>query len=113
MDIFISSVGRDLKPERQAVIGEVLKLGDRPIGMEYFGASPEPPLEECLSQLADADLMILVLGPSYGFVHPGTGLSYTENEFRYAQKSGIDVLAFAAEKLSDKVIAANDATAIG
>src|SRR5713101_7397343 len=30
---------------------------------------------------------------------------------RYAQKSGIDVLAFAAEKLSDKVIAANDATA--
>jgi hypothetical protein len=112
MDIFISSVGRDLKPERQAVIGEVLKLGDRPIGMEYFGASPEPPLEECLSQLADADLMILVLGPSYGSVHPGTGLSYTENEFRYAQKSGIDVLAFAAEKLSDKVIAANDATAV-
>jgi hypothetical protein len=65
MDIFISSVGRDLKAERQAAIREVLRLGDRPIGMEYFGASPEPPLEECLSQLADADLMILVLGPSY------------------------------------------------
>lgn len=111
MNIFISSVGKDLKSERQAVINEILKLGDRPIGMEYFGASPEPPLEECLSQLADADLMILVLGPSYGSVHPGTGLSYTENEFRYAQKSGIYVLAFLAEKLSDKVIAANDASA--
>jgi hypothetical protein len=112
MDIFISSVGKDLKPEREAVTREVLKLGDRPIGMEYFGASPEPPLEECLLQLADADLMVLVLGPSYGSVHPGTGLSYTENEFRYAQKSGIDVLAFLAEKLSDKISAANDATAV-
>lgn len=111
MHIFISSVGRDLKPERQAVISEILKLGDRPIGMEYFGASPEPPLEECLSQLADADLMILVLGPSYGSIHAGTGVSYTENEFRYAQKSGIDVLVFAAEKLGDKITAANDATA--
>jgi hypothetical protein len=108
VDIFISSVGRDLKPERQAVISEVLKLGDRPIGMEYFGASPEPPLEECLSQLANADLMILVLGPSYGSVHSGTGFSYTENEFRYAEKSGIDVLAFVAEKLNDGLITAND-----
>jgi hypothetical protein len=111
VDIFISSVGRDLKAERQVVISEVLKLGDRPIGMEYFGASPEPPLEECLSQLADAHLMILVLGPSYGSVHAGTGVSYTENEFRYAQKSGIDVLVFMVEKLTDKITAANDATA--
>lgn len=110
MDIFISSVGKGLKAERHAVIGEVLKLGDRPIGMEYFGASPEPPLEECLSQLADADLMILVLGPSYGSIHSGTSVSYTENEFRYAQKSGIDVLAFAAEKLGDKITEENDAT---
>jgi Domain of unknown function (DUF4062) len=112
MDIFISSVGKDLKLERDAVTREVLKLGDRPIGMEYFGASPGPPLEECLSQLASANLMILVLGRSHGFVHPGTGFSYTETEFRYAQKSGIDVLAFPAEKLSDKVIATNDATAV-
>src|SRR5208282_340024 len=112
MDIFISSVGKALKAERQAVRDEVLKLGDRPIGMEYFGASPEPPLEECLAQLADADLMILVLGPSYGSVHSGTGVSYTENEFRYAQNAGIDVLVFAAENLSDKLIAANEATAV-
>jgi Domain of unknown function (DUF4062) len=111
MDIFISSVGRELKLERQAVIREVLKLGDRPIGMEYFAASPEPPLEECLSQLADADLMILVLGPSYGSIHAATGISYTENEFRYARNAGIDVLAFAMERLADRIVAANDATA--
>jgi hypothetical protein len=66
--------------------------------MEFFGASPEPPLEECLSQLADADLRILIFGPSYGSIHSGTGISYTENEFRYTQKAGIDVLAFAVEK---------------
>jgi hypothetical protein len=110
MDIFVSSVGRDLKAERKAAIAEILKLGDRPIGMEYFGASPEPPLEECLLQLADADLMVLILGPSYGSIHPGTGLSYTENEFRYAKESGIEVLVFAAEKLSEKIPSANDAT---
>jgi hypothetical protein len=110
MDIFISSVGKDLRLERQAVISEALKLGDRPIGMEYFGASPEPPLEECLSQLSDADLMILILGPSYGSIHSGTGVSYTENEFRYAQEAGIGVLAFAVEGLTGKIAAANDAT---
>jgi hypothetical protein len=108
MDIFLSSVARDLKDERQAVVRQILKVGDRPIGMEYFGASPAPPLEECLSKLAEADLMILVLGPSYGSIHSGTGISYTENEFRYAQKAGIDVLAFAVEKLDEKIRIAND-----
>src|SRR5258708_4203954 len=111
MDSFIRSFGRDRKGERDGAIWWVWKVGERRMGMEYCGASPEPPLEECLSQLADADLMILVLGPSYGSVHSGTGVSYTENEFRYARKSGLDVLAFAAERLGDKITAANDVTA--
>ena len=80
-----------------------MKVSDRPIGKEYLGTSPEPPLEESLSELAEADLMILILGPSYGSTHSGTGISYTENEFKYAQKAGIDVLAFAVEKLDEKI----------
>ena len=111
MDIFISSVGKGLKQERQAAISQVLKLGDRPIGMEHFGSSIDPPLEECLSQLADADLMILILGTYYGSIHSATGISYTENEFRYAKQSGIDVLAFALESLRKKISVANDQTA--
>jgi hypothetical protein len=108
MQIFLSSVAKDLKNERQAVIQQISKLGDRPIGMEYFGAAPQPPLDECLAKVEEADLMILVLGPSYGSIHPETGVSYTENEFQHARKIGIDILVFVVPKLADKIAAAND-----
>src|SRR6266404_853573 len=108
MQIFLSSVARDLKNERQAVIHQISKLGDRPIGMEYFGAGPQPPLDECLAKVEEADLMVLVLGSSYGSIHSETGISYTENEFHHAKKIGIDILVFAVTKLADKMATAND-----
>lgn len=83
MKIFISSTSGGLGAERKRVTETILKMRHEPIGMEYFSASPQPPLEECLSKVEEADLFILILGPSYGSVHSGTGLSYTENEYRH------------------------------
>ncbi len=109
MQIFVSSVARDLKSEREAVIRQILKLGDRPIGMEYFGSTPQPPLEECLAKVEECDLMVLILGTSYGSVHAGTGISYTESEFRHAKQLGIEVLVFTVDDLTEKIDSCNDA----
>jgi hypothetical protein len=106
MNIFVSSVG-GLKHERQALIRQIADIGDRAIAMEHFGANPTPPLEECFAQLDEADFMVLVLGPSYGCIHDGTGLSYTENEFRYARKRKIPVLAFRIKNLDEAITSEN------
>jgi hypothetical protein len=107
MQIFVSSVGSDLRTERETAISQILKLGDRPIAMEHFGSTFQPPLEECLAKVEDSDLVILILGPSYGSVHAGTGISYTENEFNHAKQIGIDVLVFIVEDLGPKIDATN------
>lgn len=103
MKIFVSSVAKDLKGERDAVTRQILKLGDTPIAMEHFGSTPYPPLEECLGKVEESDLMVLILGPSYGSVHVGTDISYTENEFKHAKQIGIDILAFAVADLKAKI----------
>ncbi len=107
MNIFVSSAGANLTNERKAVLKQLATMGHRAIAMEDFGASPNPPLEECFAKLDNADLMILILGPTYGSIHAGTGLSYTENEFKYALKLKVPVLAFAAADLDRLIVASN------
>jgi predicted TIM-barrel fold metal-dependent hydrolase len=107
MKIFVSSVRAGLEAERNAVTDTILELQQEPIGMEHFSASPDPPLEECLSRVEEADVLILILGPAYGSIHSGTGLSYTENEYRHAKKLGLDVIAFPVEDLDAKIGVAN------
>jgi hypothetical protein len=107
MKVFISSVHAGLEPERKAVIDAILNLQHEPIAMEHFSASPEPPLEECLSRVEESDILILILGLSYGSIHTGTGLSYTENEYRHAKKLGLEVLGFWVQGLESKIDGAN------
>jgi uncharacterized protein DUF4062 len=103
MNIFVSSVKGGLEVERQAVCKQILSLGDHPIAMEYFSASTEPPLDECLAQLDDTDMMVLLLGASYGSIHAATRRSYTHNEFKHANTRCIDVLAFAVGNLEQEI----------
>lgn len=62
--------------------------------MEKFVASNEVPLEECLRQLRESDLVVLLLGGRYGSLDPETGLSITELEYRTARDLGLPVLVF-------------------
>jgi len=107
MNIFVSSVAADLKRQRRATLKQIVGMGDRAIAMEDFGASPNPPLEECFAKLDEADLMVLILGPTYGSIHATSDLSYTENEFRYAIKRNLPVLAFTVRDL-DRAVATNN-----
>jgi hypothetical protein len=59
---------------------------------EDFGASPHSPQVACLTGLRQSDVVVLILGESYGAIQP-SGLSATHEEYRDA-KERKPVLAF-------------------
>ena len=66
--------------------------------MEMFGARPELPLDVCLEELRQSNLVVLIVGHEYGSIEPESGLSYTHREFKEALECGIDVLALLVAK---------------
>lgn len=93
MKVFISSLITGFGSERQAVKRAVTTLRYEPIMAEDFGAQPNSPQIACLQGVRQADMVVLVLGESYGAVQPGSGLSATHEEYREARATK-PVLAF-------------------
>jgi hypothetical protein len=91
--VFVSSVSKGLEDARARLIA-VLRKADYDVrAMEDFGAQSVPPLDVCLRQLRDSDVVALIVGPRYGSELPD-GISYTHAEFREAQARSVPVLAF-------------------
>jgi hypothetical protein len=84
MKVFISSLIAGMKPLRQAARVAVTTLRHEPLMAEDFGAQPLPPQIACLTGVRQADLVILILGESYGTIQP-SGLSATHEEYREAR----------------------------
>lgn len=93
MKIFISSLIAGFGPQRQAAKAGVTTLRHVPVMAEDFGALPTSPQVACLQGLRQSDMVVLVLGDSYGAVQPGSGLSATHEEYREARQTK-PVLAF-------------------
>lgn len=93
MKVFISSLIAGFGPQRQAARTAVTTLRHEPIMAEDFGALPASPQVACLQGLRQSDMVVLVLGDSYGAVQPGSGLSATHEEYREARQTK-PVLAF-------------------
>jgi hypothetical protein len=98
--IFISSTQRDLEDERRTVVEALLRVKHIPVAMEQFTSSPQrawPLMEQILDE---CDYCVVIVAGVYGQpVNPelnpsGRELSFTENEYEYAQLKGIPVLAF-------------------
>lgn len=100
-DIFISSTYEDLKEERAEVTQVIRELGHIPSAMEFFPATNETQWEYIKDKIKKSDYFILVIGGKYGSIHPETGLSYTEMEFRYAEEIGIPTIAFLVKDGTD------------
>jgi hypothetical protein len=60
---------------------------------ESFGAQPHSSETACMSEIQDADVVVLILGADYGFETP-TGESVTQQEYRRARELNKPVLAF-------------------
>jgi hypothetical protein len=90
---FVSSTVEDLARHRKAALDAALTQKVLPLGMELWTADPQVPLQHCLDELSQSDLMILIVGCRYGSLTK-EGHSFTEAEYAFARKHGIPVYAF-------------------
>lgn len=94
--VFISSVMRGFEGFRHAAKSAVETLRHYPVMAEDFGAVPSSPQMACLEGVRQSEVYIGVFGERYGN-RVESGLSPTEEEFREAQRRGIDVLCFVSQ----------------
>jgi hypothetical protein len=94
--VFICSTFADLVPERRAIMDAVHRLQLIHDTMEFFGARDEMPLETCLREVAQSDVMVLVVGCRYGSTVPDLGISYSEAEYNEARRLKKPCLVFLA-----------------
>lgn len=92
MRIFISSVIVGLEPFRDAAATSAIDLGHEVRRAEDFGASAGSPQQVCLEGVRWADLVVVLLGGSYGAIQ-ASGLSATHEEFHEGREES-EVLAF-------------------
>ncbi|WEW98424.1 DUF4062 domain-containing protein [Pseudomonas nitroreducens] len=91
--VFVSSTYEDLREERQEVMQALLELDCIPAGMELFPATDDDQWTLIRRVIDECDYYILIMGGRYGSIGP-QGISYTEQEYRYAVETGKPVVAF-------------------
>jgi hypothetical protein len=99
--VFISSTCEDLKDYRLAARDAALNEGFLPDMREYFTpGGGRPPVEECLEQVARADVVVAICARRYGWKPPGRdGNSITWLECLHARDvRGIDVIPMVLEE---------------
>lgn len=96
---FVSSTMEDLGNERRAVVKTLKQMGIVPVNAEALSANGGTSWEVIYPELANAHIVILLLGDRYGWVPDsgygaGLGLSITHLELRAARELRKPVLAF-------------------
>ncbi|QXB01514.1 DUF4062 domain-containing protein [Aeromonas sp. FDAARGOS 1416] len=82
--VFVSSTFIDLEHHRAMVRDAVARLQHGAKAMEYFGALPGSPKEECLRLVRESDIYVGIFGMRYGSIDPETGKSLTHLEYEEA-----------------------------
>lgn len=101
--VFVSSTFTDLELHRVEVERRLVGLEQVVRGMEYFGSSPDAPLDVCFKQILGCRLFILIVGASYGSVNEESKKSFTELEYEFAMQQKIPVLVYFADMNSTSV----------
>lgn len=91
--VFVSSTYEDLREERQEIMQALLELDCIPAGMELFPATDDDQWTLIKRVIDECDYYIVIIAGRYGSIGP-KGISYTEQEYRYAVESGKPVIAF-------------------
>lgn len=97
--VFLSSTAVDLVEYREKVARAIARLGDQPIHMETFTASPNSPVETCRRLVHSADTLVVLVAWRYGWVpRPEDGgdgkKSITWLEVEAALEAGKPVFSF-------------------
>jgi formylglycine-generating enzyme required for sulfatase activity len=97
-NVFISSTAEDLKDYRAAARDAALRGNFLPQLHEYWAAHDNPPYDECMQRVKEADVLVVILAHRYGWVpddQPSGGdKSITWLECDQAVGKEIEVLAF-------------------
>lgn len=102
--IFISSTFTDLKVHRAALFSVIDEQNGKAHAMEFFGARPGAPKEECLGEVRKAHVFVLILGMRYGSLDPGSGLSFTHLEYLEAQRLSLPSLIYLIDEARHLVL---------
>ena len=92
--VFVCGTYSDLSEERGAVLDAIQKLQLQHDSMEFFGAHPERPIDICLQEVRNSDILVVIVGQKYGTLLPGRGISYSEAEYREAQRLKLPCLVY-------------------
>lgn len=107
LPVFVSSTFTDLQPYRAAVREALHRLEVVVRGMEYFGALPETPKDECLRIVRGCRAYVGVFAMRYGSVDPESGKSFTHLEYEEAQRQKLPSLIYLMNEERQPVLPAN------
>lgn len=104
LSIFVSSTFSDLQRHRQLVREAIGRLEFNSKAMEFFGALPETPKEECLRFVRSANAYVGIFAMRYGFIDPETGKSLTQLEYEEAQAIRLPSLIYVIDEETHPVL---------
>lgn len=84
--VFVCGTYADISAERGTVLVAIQKLQLRHNSMEFFGARPEKPIDTCLEEVAQSDILVVIVGDKYGTIVPGMTISFSEAEYQEARR---------------------------
>jgi tetratricopeptide (TPR) repeat protein len=113
-NVFVCSTFDDLEQEREAVLDAIRRVQSRHNAMEFFGARPGRPIDVCLDEVRNSDLLVVIVGEKYGSLPSGMGISYSQAEYEegvrlekpclvYLRDDDVPILAKFVEQDSDKL----------
>ena len=96
--VFVSSTFADLEYHRLLVREAIARLEYNSKAMEFFGALPETPKEECLRMIRSANVYVGIFGMRYGFIDTESGKSLTQLEYEEAQAVRLPSLIYVIDE---------------
>ena len=94
MKIFLSSSFRDLIRGRKIVLEALQRRQQSFAAMEFFLATAKTPLDTCLAELSNSDVVVVVVGLRSGSLLPDGSMTYTLAEFEQARRDNRPILGF-------------------
>jgi hypothetical protein len=91
---FVSSTSKGLEEYRAWTRTYIDKIGGRYLGMENNIAADVPRLQQCKKEIEDSDVVIAIVGSSYGTIPAGKARSFTDLELRHAMECRKTILPF-------------------
>jgi len=76
------------------VLDAIQRLQLQGDSMEFFGARSGRPIETCLQEVRSSDILVVIVGRKYGSLVPGAEISYSEAEYREAQRLNLPCLVY-------------------